>query len=90
MYCVIYFTEQVRGFHCGLKGEFILLVYVGMQFVPCPFFMRLFMPLGFLAKILVIRNLIPLTRLVLCAQPWPMSPVGAAGYGISIPSIWCE
>jgi hypothetical protein len=43
------------------------------------------MHLDFLAKIPVIRNLIPFTRSVLCAQPRPMSPVGAVGYGVGVP-----
>ena len=42
------------------------------------------MPLDFLVKILVIRNLIPLTRSVLCAHPRPTSPVGAVGYGVGV------
>jgi len=47
--------------------------------------MRLFTPLDFLAKILVIWNLIPMTRSVLCAQLRPKSPVGAVGYGVGVP-----
>ena len=43
------------------------------------------MPLDFLAKILVIRNLIPLTRSVLCTQSRPTSSVGAVGYGVGVP-----
>lgn len=61
------------------------MVYVGMHFDPSPFFMRLFTPLDFLAKILVIWNLIPMTRSVLCAQLRPKSPVGAVGYGVGVP-----
>jgi len=47
--------------------------------------MRLLIPLDFLAKILVLRNLIPLTRSVLCTQLRPMSPVGAFGCGVGVP-----
>jgi len=43
------------------------------------------MSLDFLAKLLVIRNLIPLTRSVLCIQPRPTSPFGAVGYGVGVP-----
>jgi hypothetical protein len=54
--------------------------------LPLPFFfMRLFMPLDYLARILVIRNLIRLTRPVLCAQPRLTSPVGGIGYGVGVP-----
>lgn len=52
--------------------------------------MKLFMPLDFLVRIVVIRNLIRLTRLVLCAQRRPMSAVGVIGYGDGVPCIWSE
>jgi hypothetical protein len=79
-----FFRGQIRGFRCGLDGEFILPVYVGMQFDLCPFFTRLFMPLDYLARMLVIRNLIRFTRSVLCAQPRLTSPVGAVGYDVGV------
>lgn len=71
---------------------FIVVLMVNLSFwfmlacssIPVLFFMRLFTPLDFLAKILVIWNLIPMTRSVLCAQPRSKSPVGAVGYGVGV------
>jgi len=37
--CFTFFREHVTCFRCGLNGEYIPLVYVCMQFDPCPFFL---------------------------------------------------